>query len=76
MYHGLLESQKAKRTTTEVDPEVKLQFLKSAIFYFLTDSNQSKSHLEAIEKILGFSEEERTKINKAVNQKWCNRVNA
>lgn len=51
---------------TRMDPDVKLQFLKSAIFYFLTssDRNNSEMHLKAIESILEFSDAEKERINK------------
>ncbi|XP_063614466.1 protein quick-to-court-like [Penaeus indicus] len=50
----------------ELDPEVTLQFLKSAIYYFLTDKDNSKGHLRAIESILGYSDSERHNIDKVV----------
>ncbi|XP_042223440.1 uncharacterized protein LOC121867523 isoform X2 [Homarus americanus] len=50
----------------ELDPEVTLQFLKSAIYYFLTDKDNSKGHLRAIESILGYSDSERYNIDKVV----------
>lgn len=52
-----------------VDPEVTLQFLKSAIYYFLTDKENSQGHLRAIESILGFTEKEKECIEKAMNKK-------
>ncbi|XP_039949447.1 protein quick-to-court isoform X2 [Bactrocera neohumeralis] len=62
IYRRLLEAQKNR---THVDPEVTLQFLKSAIYYFLTDKENSQGHLQAIESILEFTEAEKTNINKA-----------
>ena len=62
IYRLLLEAQKNR---THVDPEVTLQFLKSAIYYFLTDKENSQGHLQAIESILEFTEAEKTNINKA-----------
>lgn len=62
------QNRKAARAN-KVDPEVTLQFLKSAIYYFLTDKENSQGHLEAIESILGFSDEERQKIQKAMHRK-------
>lgn len=63
MYGRLVEAQQQKH---RMDPNVKLQFLKSAIFYFLTSSDQSNSdiHLNAIESILEFSEAEKDLIHK------------
>ncbi|KAI8125838.1 hypothetical protein CVS40_4019 [Lucilia cuprina] len=62
IYRRLLEAQKNR---THVDPEVTLQFLKSAVYYFLTDKENSQGHLQAIESILEFSEAEKQTINKA-----------
>ncbi|XP_034667423.1 protein Hook homolog 1 isoform X2 [Drosophila subobscura] len=62
IYRRLLEAQKNR---THVDPEVTLQFLKSAIFYFLTDKENSQGHLQAIESILEFTDEEKQKIGLA-----------
>ncbi|XP_075153390.1 GRIP domain-containing protein quick-to-court isoform X2 [Haematobia irritans] len=62
IYRRLLEAQKNR---THVDPEVTLQFLKSAVYYFLTDKENSQGHLQAIESILEFSEAEKQVINKA-----------
>ncbi|XP_064102587.1 protein quick-to-court-like isoform X9 [Macrobrachium nipponense] len=50
----------------ELDPEVTLQFLKSAIYYFLTDKDNAKGHLRAIESILGYTDSERHLIDKVV----------
>ncbi|KAI5642125.1 hypothetical protein NE865_05817 [Phthorimaea operculella] len=63
MYRRIVESQKGAKT--QVDPEVTLQFLKSAIYYFLTDPENHQGHLNAIENILGFSEAEKKNIRKA-----------
>ncbi|KQS70151.1 uncharacterized protein LOC6540725 isoform X4 [Drosophila erecta] len=62
IYRRLLEAQKNR---THVDPEVTLQFLKSAIFYFLTDKENSQGHLQAIESILEFTDAEKQKISSA-----------
>ncbi|XP_053961053.1 protein quick-to-court isoform X1 [Anastrepha ludens] len=62
IYRRLLEAQKNR---THVDPEVTLQFLKSAIYYFLTDKENSQGHLQAIESILEFTEAEKQNINRA-----------
>ncbi|KAJ6647030.1 Serine/threonine-protein kinase grp, partial [Pseudolycoriella hygida] len=47
MYRRLIEAQQSK---SKVDPEVTLQFLKSAIYYFLTDKDNTQGHLNAIER--------------------------
>lgn len=62
MYKRLIDAQQTKN---KVDPEVTLQFLKSAIYYFLTDKENSQGHLNAIESILGFSDAEKCNIDKA-----------
>ncbi|KAH8287925.1 hypothetical protein KR018_007300, partial [Drosophila ironensis] len=66
IYRRLLDAQKNR---THVDPEVTLQFLKSAIFYFLTDKENSQGHLQAIESILEFTDAEKLKINAARSPK-------
>ncbi|KAH8271757.1 hypothetical protein KR044_004476 [Drosophila immigrans] len=66
IYRRLLEAQKNR---THVDPEVTLQFLKSAIFYFLTDKENSQGHLQAIESILEFTDDEKQKISQARSPK-------
>ncbi|XP_061391897.1 protein quick-to-court [Musca vetustissima] len=66
IYRRLLEAQKNR---THVDPEVTLQFLKSAVYYFLTDKENSQGHLQAIESILEFSEAEKQVISKARSAK-------
>lgn len=63
MYRRIVESQRGSKS--HVDPEVTLQFLKSAVYYFLTDPENHQGHLSAIENILGFSEAEKQKIRKA-----------
>lgn len=63
MYRRIVESQKSSKST--LDPEVTLQFLKSAIYYFLTDPENHQGHLNAIENILGFSDAEKSNIRKA-----------
>lgn len=62
MYRRLVDAQQTKN---KVDPEITLQFLKSAIYYFLTDKENSQGHLNAIESILGFSDLEKLNINRA-----------
>lgn len=65
MYKRLVNAHEAK--PSRVDPEVTLQFLKSAIYYFLTDKENSQGHLQAIESILGFTDKEKENIEKAQN---------
>ncbi|XP_015109088.1 uncharacterized protein LOC107035939 isoform X2 [Diachasma alloeum] len=60
MYRRIVESRK-KGT---LDPEITLQFLKSAIYYFLTDKENHHGHLNAIESILGFTDNEKLHIDK------------
>lgn len=67
MYKRMVDAHEAK--PTRVDPEITLQFLKSAIYYFLTDKENSQGHLNAIESILGFTEKEKESIEKARNAK-------
>uniref|UniRef100_A0A4P6D8R8 Putative myosin-3-like isoform x2 rhodnius neglectus n=1 Tax=Rhodnius prolixus TaxID=13249 RepID=A0A4P6D8R8_RHOPR len=62
MYRRLLESRKPR---SEQDAEVTLQFLKSAVYYFLTDRENTTGHLAAIQSILGFTREERNAIERA-----------
>lgn len=69
MYERLVDQNRKAARANKVDPEVTLQFLKSAIYYFLTDKENSQGHLAAIESILGFSEEEKQKIDKSLNRK-------
>ncbi|CAG0916222.1 unnamed protein product [Notodromas monacha] len=45
------------------DADVTLQFLKSAMFYFLTDRDNQSGHLKAIQSILNFSDKEKQKID-------------
>lgn len=68
MYRRLVEAQ-AKSSThqkenPENDPETTLQFLKSAVYYFLTDRDNHLGHLRAIESILGFTPAEKHNIEK------------
>lgn len=63
MYRRLIDAQQNK--INKVDPEVTLQFLKSAVYYFLTDKENTQGHLNAIESILGFSDLERLNIDRA-----------
>lgn len=61
MYRQLMEA----RSRNKIDPEITLQFLKSAIYYFLTDKENSSGHLKAIQSILGFTDSEISNIDKA-----------
>lgn len=61
MYRRNVEARTGKG---EMDPEITLQFLKSAIYYFLTDKENHQGHLNAIESIMGYSEKERLNIDK------------
>lgn len=61
MYKQLMEAKNKHK----IDPEITLQFLKSAIYYFLTDRENSQGHLRAIQSILGFSDSEILNIDKA-----------
>ncbi|XP_065161959.1 protein quick-to-court isoform X2 [Atheta coriaria] len=60
MYKQVMEAKHKK-----IDPEITLQFLKSAIYYFLTDKENSQGHLRAIQSILGFTPSEIANIEKA-----------
>lgn len=62
MYRRLVELKNSKNV---MDPEITLQFLKSAIYYFLTDKENHQGHLRAIQSILGFSQTEISNIDKA-----------
>ncbi|KAF5270687.1 hypothetical protein FQA39_LY01425 [Lamprigera yunnana] len=61
MYRQLIEA----RSKNKIDPEITLQFLKSAIYYFLTDKENNQGHLRAIQSILGFTTNEISIIDKA-----------
>ncbi|RZC38071.1 myosin heavy chain, clone 203 [Asbolus verrucosus] len=61
MYRQLMEA----KSKNKIDPEITLQFLKSAIYYFLTDRENSQGHLKAIQSILGFTPIEISSIDKA-----------
>lgn len=62
MYRRLVESRSARHA---MDPEITLQFLKSAIYYFLTDRENHQGHLKAIQSILGFTPQEIANIDRA-----------
>ncbi|XP_049826578.1 protein quick-to-court isoform X2 [Aethina tumida] len=61
MYRQLMEA----KSRNKIDPEITLQFLKSAVYYFLTDRENSQGHLKAIQSILGFTTTEIDNISKA-----------
>ncbi|ERL85962.1 hypothetical protein D910_03377 [Dendroctonus ponderosae] len=61
MYRQLMEA----KSRNKIDPEITLQFLKSAVYYFLTDKENSHGHLKAIQSILGFTASEISNIEKA-----------
>lgn len=61
MYRRIIE---ARNNQGALDPEITLQFLRSAIYYFLTDKENHQGHLNAIESILGFSDIEKHNIEK------------
>ncbi|KAJ3624969.1 hypothetical protein MTP99_018556 [Tenebrio molitor] len=61
MYRQLMEA----KNKSKIDPEITLQFLKSAIYYFLTDKENNQGHLKAIQSILGFTPNEISSIDKA-----------
>ncbi|XP_044272437.1 myosin-11 isoform X2 [Tribolium madens] len=61
MYRQLIEA----KNKSKIDPEITLQFLKSAVYYFLTDKENSQGHLKAIQSILGFTPNEISSIDKA-----------
>ena len=61
MYRRIIE---ARSNQGALDPEITLQFLKSAIYYFLTDKENHQGHLNAIESILGFTDAEKHNIDR------------
>ncbi|XP_024942829.1 mechanosensitive channel MscK isoform X4 [Cephus cinctus] len=61
MYRRIVESRSSQGA---LDPEITLQFLKSAVYYFLTDKENHHGHLNAIESILGFSDAEKLNIDR------------
>lgn len=66
MYKRLAEVQAkaVKKDRSGNDPEATLQFLKSAVYYFLTDRENHLGHLKAIESILAFTSTEKSNIEK------------
>lgn len=59
MYRQLAEGQ----ANNSSSPEATLLFLKSAVYYFLTDEANCQGHLHAIQSILGFTEAEKQSID-------------
>ncbi|XP_049856033.1 protein quick-to-court isoform X2 [Schistocerca gregaria] len=62
LYRRLVEAHASKG---EMDPAMTLQFLKSAVYYFLTDRENHQGHLNAIKSILGYTESEKSNIERA-----------
>uniref|UniRef100_A0A1B6MTV3 GRIP domain-containing protein n=1 Tax=Graphocephala atropunctata TaxID=36148 RepID=A0A1B6MTV3_9HEMI len=62
MYRRLLETRKEQ---PKHDPEMTLQFLKSAFYYFLTHRENAQENLTAIGSILGFTDNEKINIERA-----------
>ncbi|KAI5713460.1 hypothetical protein M8J75_016597 [Diaphorina citri] len=59
-----------KDTKPPNDAEMTLQFLKSAIFYFLTDPVNAQGHLTALLSILGYSDAQKENIMKTQAYAW------
>ncbi|XP_050549110.1 protein quick-to-court isoform X2 [Daktulosphaira vitifoliae] len=69
MYENMLQQQLEQQRQRPVnDAEMTLQFLKSAIYYYLTDPSNCTGHLNAIISILRYSDIEKSVIEK--NQAW------
>ena len=47
-----------------MDPPMRLQFLKSAVFHYLTDKDDYVGHMRAISAVLQFSEWERQEVER------------
>lgn len=73
-YWLLSSSQKRYESLKDVKPpndaEMTLQFLKSAIYYFLTDPVNAQGHLTAILSILRYSDTQKDSIMKTQVQAW------
>lgn len=65
MLQQQLEQQRQRPVN---DPEMTLQFLKSAFYYYLTDLSNTTGHLNAILSILRYSDGEKKIIER--NQVW------
>lgn len=50
--------------SSSADPSIILKFLRSAIFYLLTDYENGPQHLRTIQSILEFNEEERYAVER------------
>jgi hypothetical protein len=59
------ETKDESITAAMFDSDVTLQFLKSAVFYFLTDRENYANHLRAIQSILNFDAREKKKIEQS-----------
>lgn len=69
MYESMLQQQLEQQRQRPInDAEMTLQFLKSAFYYYLTDSSNTTGHLNAILSILRYSETEKKVIER--NQAW------
>jgi len=59
----------------ETEAEVKLRFMRDSMFHFLTDRTNAAQHLRAMIGMMGFTEVQMKKINKAlVEQKIAEKV--
>jgi len=61
-----LEKIKEVARAESTDPAMTLSFLRSAIFYLLTDSENWNGHIRAVQSILEFSAEERSAVERAI----------
>ncbi|VVC32705.1 Hypothetical protein CINCED_3A012298 [Cinara cedri] len=69
MYESMLQQQLEQQRQKPInDPEMTLQFLKSAFYYYLSDASNTAGHLNAILSILRYSESEKKIIER--NQAW------
>lgn len=59
-----------KDTKPSNDAEMTLQFLKSAVYYFLTDPVNAQGHLTAILSILGYNDAQKDNIMKTQAHAW------
>lgn len=67
MYENMIQQQLEQQRQRPVnDAEMTLQFLKSAFYYYLTDTSNSTGHLNAILSILKYSESEKKLIERSL----------
>lgn len=67
MHESMLQQQLEQQRQRPVnDAEMTLQFLKSAFYYYLTDTSNSSGHLSAILSILRYSENEKKLIERSL----------